>query len=141
MAWVCWCFKIAGSSLCRIEMVLSEHLDKRLASLHFSAMRVTNATTFRASTRSTSHTTIVVLNIFLTLPLQLPFLCEYLCRQCSIPRCDECGGVKRKDIEWRDLLISHLQSAQCCGSEMEHTIAQELPKWKNRLARGAARDR
>jgi len=49
-------------------MVLSEHFVKRLASLHFSAMRVTNATTFSASTRSTSHTTIVVLNIFLTLP-------------------------------------------------------------------------
>jgi hypothetical protein len=53
-------------------MVLSEHFDKRLASLHFSAMRVTNATTFRASTRSTSHTTIVVLNIFDPSTLQLP---------------------------------------------------------------------
>jgi len=53
-------------------MVLSEHFDKRLASLHFSAMRVTNTTTFRASTRSTSHTTIVVLNIFDPSTLQLP---------------------------------------------------------------------
>jgi hypothetical protein len=44
-------------------MVLSEHFDKRLASLHFSAMRVTKATTFRASTNTTSHITIIGLNI------------------------------------------------------------------------------
>jgi hypothetical protein len=82
-------------------MVLSEHFDERLTSLHFSAMRVTNATTFRASTRNTSHTTIVVLDIFGPSTLQLPFLCEYLGQQCSIPRCDECRRLKRKDIEYR----------------------------------------
>src|SRR5260221_3054767 len=87
--------KIAGSWLSRIEKVLSDHFDKRLASLHFSSMRVTNATTFRASTRSTSHTTIVVLNIFDPSALQLPFLCEYLCLQCSIPRCDKCRHFKQ----------------------------------------------
>ena len=121
-------------------MVVSEHFDKRLASLHFSAMRVTNATTFRASTRSTSHTTIVVLSIFGPSTLQLPFLCEYLCQLCSIPRCDECRCLTNNGT-MQDLLISHLRSAQSCCSETEDTITQELPKWKNRLTRGAARDR
>jgi hypothetical protein len=54
-------------------MVLSEDFDKRSANLHFSAMRVTKANTFRASTSNTSHTTIVVLNIFEPSLLQLPF--------------------------------------------------------------------
>jgi hypothetical protein len=86
-------------------MVVSGHFDKRLASLHFSAMRVTNVTTFRASTRSTSHTTIVVLNIFGPSTLQLPFLCEYLSQQCSIPCCGECRRLANKgtDAELADL--------------------------------------
>jgi hypothetical protein len=46
-----------------IEIVLSEDFEKRLASLHLSMMRVAKATTFRASTSSTSHITIVGLNI------------------------------------------------------------------------------
>jgi hypothetical protein len=127
-----------GSSFCRIEMVLSEHFDKRFASLHFSAMRVTNATTFRASTRSTRHTTIVVLNIFGPSTLQLPFLCEYLCQQCSIPRCDECRRLANNGTECRT-----------CWSRSPHNLAvlkrrtQLLRNClrKNRLAPGAARDR
>jgi hypothetical protein len=45
------------------EMVLPEDFEGRLASLHLSTMRVTKATTFRASTSSTSHITIVGPNI------------------------------------------------------------------------------
>src|SRR4029077_3685452 len=59
----------------------------------------------------------------------------------SIPRRDECPPLKEKGHRMQDLLISHLQSAQSRCSETEDTITQELPTWKNRLARGAARDR
>jgi hypothetical protein len=121
-------------------MALSEHCDKRLASLHFSAMRVTNATTFRASTRSTSHTTIVVLNIFGPSTLQLPFLYEYLSQECSIPWCDERRRLKRRASNAGHADLDP-QSPQFCCSETLHTVTQELPTWKNRLARGAARDR
>jgi hypothetical protein len=71
-------------------MLLSEDFDKRLANLHFSAMRVTKATTFRASTSNTSHTTIVVLNILGPFRSSIAFLSEYLRHECSIPYSEEC---------------------------------------------------
>jgi len=80
-----------------IEMVFSEDFDKRSASLHFSMKRVTKATTFRASTSSTSHITIVVLNIVDPFRTSIAFISEYLCHLCSIPHCQECRRLKMKD--------------------------------------------
>jgi hypothetical protein len=82
-------------------MVLSEHFDKRLASLHLSAMPVTKATTFRASTSTTSHITIIGLNIVDPFRTSIAFLCEYLRHQCSIPYCKECRRLANKGTECR----------------------------------------
>jgi hypothetical protein len=71
-------------------MVLSEDFEKRLASPHFSAMRVTKATTVRASTSSTSHITILGLNIVDPFRTSIAFLSEYLRHRCSIPHGGEC---------------------------------------------------
>jgi hypothetical protein len=78
-------------------MVLSEDFENRLASLHLSMIRVTKATTFRASTSSASHITIVGLNIVDPFRTFIAFLSEYLRHQCPIPRCQECRRLKRKD--------------------------------------------
>jgi hypothetical protein len=80
-----------------IEMVLSEDLDKRSASLHFSIVRVTKATTFRASTSTTSHITIIGLNIVDPFRTSIAFLSEYLRHLYSIPYCEECRRLKMKD--------------------------------------------
>jgi hypothetical protein len=71
------------------EMVLSEGFDERSASLHFSMKRVTKATTFRASTNSTSNITIIGLSIVDPFRTSIAFLSEYLRRQCFIPRIEE----------------------------------------------------
>lgn len=66
-------------------------LEKRSASLYFSTKRVTKATTVRASTNSTSHITIVGLNIvdpFRTLMPTPDFLNSYLRHRC--PLLDTC---------------------------------------------------
>jgi hypothetical protein len=57
-------------------------------------MRVTKATTFRASTSSTSHITIVGLNIVNPFRFSIAFLSKYLRHRCSIPRPQQ---LKRKD--------------------------------------------
>ncbi len=77
-----------------IEIVLSEDFEKRLASLHFSAMRVTKATTFRATTSTTSHITIIGLNIVDPFRTSIAFLSEYLRHQCSIPHSEEWPSLK-----------------------------------------------
>jgi hypothetical protein len=79
--------------------VLSEDLDKRSTCLQLSIMRVTKAATFRASTSSTSHITIIGLNIVDPFHTSIAFLSEYLCHQCSIPHSEECRRVKIKDTE------------------------------------------
>jgi hypothetical protein len=53
----------SGALLWLTETVFPRILEKRSASLYFSTRRVTKATTVRASTSSTSHITIVGLNI------------------------------------------------------------------------------
>ena len=60
-------------------------------------MRVTKATTFRASVSSTSHITIVVLNIVDAFRTSIAFISEYLRHECSIPHCEECRRLKMKD--------------------------------------------
>jgi hypothetical protein len=78
-------------------MVLFEDFDKRSAGLHFSMRRVTKATTFRASTSSTSHITIIGLNIVDPFRTSITFLSEYLPHSCSIPDCDECVHLEMKN--------------------------------------------
>jgi len=60
-------------------------------------MRVTTATTFRASISSTSHITIVVLNIVDPFRTSIAFISEYLRHECSIRHCEECRRLKMKD--------------------------------------------
>jgi hypothetical protein len=79
------------------QMVLPEDFEGRLASLHLSMMRVTKATTFKASTSSTSHITIVGLNIVDPFRPLIAFLSKYLRDRCSIPYPEECRRLTRKD--------------------------------------------
>ena len=95
-----------------IEIVLSEDFEKRLASLHFSAMRVTKATTFRATTSTTSHITIIGLNIVDPFRTSIAFLSEYLRHQCSIPHSEEWPSLKGWTNRMRDLLIVCLQRVE-----------------------------
>jgi hypothetical protein len=81
------------------EMVLSEDFDKRSASLHLSMRRVTKPTTLRASTSSTSHITIIGLNIVDPFRTAIAFLSEYLRHQCFIPHGEECRRLRRKDTQ------------------------------------------
>jgi len=73
--------------------------------------------------------------------LQLPFLCEYLCRQRSIPRCDECRRLKRKDIDCRTGGSRTCSPHNLAALKRRTQLLRKLPTWKNRLACGAARDR
>jgi hypothetical protein len=124
------------------EMVLSEDFEGRLASLHLSMMRVTKATTFRARTSSTSHITIVGLNIVDPFRPSIAFLSRYLRHRCSIPHPEECRRLKRKDKP-NASLVDRLFAARriVLGLEPGNEGCQNL--WglltrKNRLASGAA---
>ena len=78
------CFKI-GCVAFGDRDGFSRTLEKRSASLYFSTKHVTKATTVRASTSSTSHITIVGLNIvdpFRTLMPTADFQSSYLRRRC-----------------------------------------------------------
>jgi hypothetical protein len=63
----------------------SDDFGKRWAGLYFSMMRVAKATTFSASTSSTSQITIVVLNIVDPFRNSIAFIAEYLRHEFSIP--------------------------------------------------------
>ena len=85
------CFKIGCTALGDRDG-FSRTLEKRLASRYFSSRRVTKATTVRASTSSTSHITIVGLNIvdpFRPLMPTPDFLNSYLRHRC-LPLMDTC---------------------------------------------------
>jgi len=60
-------------------------------------MRVTKATTFKASINSTAQTTIVVLSIVDPFRISIDFISEYLRHRCSIPGCGESRRLKMKN--------------------------------------------
>ena len=79
-----WCFKIGCAALGDRDG-FSRTLEKRSASRYFSTRRLTKATTVRASTSSTSHITIVGLNIvdpFRTLMPTPDFQSSHLRHRC-----------------------------------------------------------
>jgi hypothetical protein len=116
------------------QVVLSEDFEERLASLHLSMMRVTKATTFRASTSSTSHITIVGLNIVNPFRFSIAFLSKYLRHRCSIPRPQQ---LKRKDKPNAYLSARRIVLALSPGNEGCQKL-RGLLRRKHRLASGAA---
>jgi hypothetical protein len=146
-----------------IEMVFPEDFEERLASLHLSMMRVAKATTFRASTSSTSHITIVGLNIvdpfrtfshggtgfleeanclLLWIPLSpmpsslytcVTYVLFHIVRSAVVLR----GGTNRM----RDLLMLCLQRVESrrlfLGMELPNSI-RAMPTRRNSLTAGAA---
>jgi len=81
---VYWCFKIGCAGLGDRDG-FSRTLEKRSPSRYFSTRRLTKATTVRANTSSTSHITIVGLNIvdpFRTLVPTPDFQSSHLRHQC-----------------------------------------------------------
>jgi hypothetical protein len=83
---------------CRL-IAFAENFDGRSASLHLSMRRVTKPTTLGTSTSSTSHITIIGLNIVDPFRTAIAFLSEYLRHQCFIPHGEERRGLRRKDTE------------------------------------------
>jgi hypothetical protein len=97
-----------------VEMVLSEDFDKRSARVHFSRKRVTKATPFSASTSSTSHITIIGLNIVDPFGTSIAFLSKYLRPLCSIPRCKEFRRLERKGKPNAYLMVLRFAARRSC---------------------------
>jgi len=123
-------------------MVLPEDFEERLTSLYLSMMSDTKATTFRASTSSKSHITIVGLNIVNSFRPSIAFLSKYLRHRCSIPRPQQCRRLKRKDKP-NAYLVDRVSAARRIvlalnpGTEGCQKL-RGLLRRKDRLASGAA---
>ena len=119
-------------------MVLSEHFDSDWRACIFQRCESRTSLHLVPAREAQAIPQLLFSTFFDPSALQLPFLCEYLCQQCSIPRCDECRRLANNGTECRT-----------CWSRSPHNLAvlkrrtQLLRNClrKNRLAPGAARDR